>query len=70
KANDARAGLEDAIRAVMLLEDRAFVWDTRAHINEKLGDHEAALHDYRKALSLDANLATSKEGLARLGATP
>lgn len=70
KANDARAGLEDANRAVALLDDRAFVWDTRAHINEKLGDYAAALRDYRKALSIDANLATSKEGLARLGAKP
>ncbi len=66
----AREGLEDADRAVALLADRAFVWDTRGHINEKLGDRAAALRDYRKALSLDAGMASSREGLARLGAKP
>lgn len=60
-------GLEDANRAVELLGDRAFVWDTRGHINESLGNRQAALNDYRKALSINPALESSRDGLARLG---
>lgn len=70
QANRAREGMDDADKAVALLGDRAFVWDTRGRINEKLGDRAAALRDYRKALSLDAGMRSSREGLARLGAKP
>lgn len=67
ETNRPQDGLEDANRAVTLLGNRAFVWDTRAHINEKLGDRAAATRDFRNALSIDSSIQSSKEGLERLG---
>lgn len=62
-----REGLADADAAVRLLAKEAFVWDTRAHIHAALGNRDAAIADYRKALSIDPSFADSKAGLAKLG---
>lgn len=58
----------DADLAVRHLPSAAYVWDTRGHIREKLGRLQDAAADYRRALGLDANLETSRAGLARVGA--
>lgn len=63
-----REGLPDADTAVRLLGKEAFVWDTRAHIHAALGNRDAAIADFRKALSIDPDFADSKAGLERLGA--
>ena len=42
----------------------------RASTLEQLGRKDEAIADYRKALSLDATLTESVEGLKRLGSTP
>lgn len=62
-----REGLADADAAVRLLAKEAFVWDTRAHIHAALGNRDAAIADFRKALSIDPNFTDSKTGLAKLG---
>lgn len=69
KAGNARKALPDADLAVQVLPTKSFVWDTRGHINEALGNKTAAIRDYRKAINLDPTNDTSKEGLRRLGAT-
>jgi len=53
---------------VRLLAKEAYVWDTRAHIHAKLGTREAAVRDFRAALAIDPDNATSRDGLAGLGA--
>lgn len=68
KAGNARRALPDADLAVQVLAGKSFVWDTRAHINEALGNKTAAIRDYRKAINLDPTNETSKAGLRRLGA--
>jgi tetratricopeptide (TPR) repeat protein len=45
-----------------------FEW--RAAIYERLGQRDNAIADYRKALSLQPNLRTTKDALTRLGVTP
>lgn len=64
----AREGLPDADAAVRLLAKEAFVWDTRAHIHADLGNRDAAIADFRKALAIDPAFADAKAGLAKLGA--
>lgn len=63
----AREGLPDADAAVRLLGKEAYVWDTRAHIHAALGNRDAAISDFRKALTIDPAFADSKTGLAKLG---
>ncbi len=70
KAGDLAKALADADRAVRLDAGKAYAWDTRAHINEARGERAAAISDYRKALSLDGGMASSRDGLARMRASP
>lgn len=70
QAGDPRLALRDADRALELSSSKGNYWDTRAHIHEALGNRDAAVRDYRKALSLNSKLQSSRDGLARLGATP
>ncbi len=67
RLNDA---LTDANAAVATLDGVAYPWDTRAHIHEALGNRAAALEDYKKAISIDPALKTSRDGLIRLGSRP
>lgn len=60
--------LMDADAALRITREKSYVWDTRGHINEALGQTQAAVSDYRKAIDLDPNLKSSLEGLERLGA--
>lgn len=66
----ASLALADANRAVELLPNKAYTWDTRGHINEALKNRGAAIRDYRKALELDSKSAGSRSGLKRLGENP
>lgn len=70
KASQLRDALTDALDAARLAPDKAYVWDTKGHINEALGNRTAAIGDYRRALELDKNATDSSEGLKRLGAKP
>jgi class 3 adenylate cyclase/Flp pilus assembly protein TadD len=70
KASQLRDALTDALDAARLSPDKAYVWDTKGHINEALGNRTAAIGDYRRALELDKNAADSAEGLKRLGVKP
>ena len=67
KKGDAANALADAETAVQLLPDKSYAWDTRAKAYTVLGNREAAIRDYRKALALDAGNEGSKEALRRLG---
>lgn len=68
RAGRPAEALADADVAVRLLAKEAYVWDTRAHIHAKLGNREAAVRDFRAALAIDPDNATSRDGLAGLGA--
>lgn len=70
KAGDLANALKDADLAVRLDGGLAYTWDTRGHINEAMGKNDAAVRDFRKALSLDPNSQDSRAGLTRLGASP
>ncbi len=61
--------LTDADAALRIARDKAYIWDTRGHINEALGQKQSAISDYRKAIELDPNLKSSRDNLERL-ATP
>jgi len=61
-----KKALADANQAVKLIGDKAYVWDTRGHINEALGERAAAEADFLKALTIDPGLASSKSGVKRL----
>lgn len=63
-----KEALVDADKAVALSPDKAYVWDTHGHIEEKLTNRDAAIEDFRKALSLDPKLQSSEAGLKRLRA--
>ncbi len=67
KSNLLREALVDADGAVKLAADKAYIWDTKGHINEALGNKQAAISDYRKAIELDGWMQDSRDGLARLG---
>ena len=67
--NDAAGAKQDADIAVLLSAD-ARALALRGKVNEKLGAKEAAIADYRGALTKDATFAAAADGLKRLGATP
>jgi tetratricopeptide (TPR) repeat protein len=68
RAGRQAEALEDANNAVRLLAKEAYVWDTRGHVNAKLGNRDAAIKDFRAALAIDPANNASKDGLASLGA--
>ena len=70
KSGDLKTALEDADQAVTLLATKSYVWDTRGHVHEALGNRSLAVKDFRQALSLDPANAASKSGLERLGDKP
>jgi len=70
RKGDHRAAIVDADKAVAALSTEGYVWDTRAHIHEALGNKAEAIRDYRQAIALDPSTASSRDGLRRLGATP
>lgn len=70
RKGDHRAAIVDADKAVAALSTEGYVWDTRGHIHEALGNKAEAIRDYRQAIALDPSTASSRDGLRRLGATP
>ncbi len=66
KTSQNQKALIDADKAVSLIPGKAYVWDTRGHIHEALGDRKAAEADFVKALSLDTGLSSSRTALKRL----
>lgn len=70
KSGRVAEALDDANAAVAALRSVAYPWDTRGHIHEALGNRSEALEDYRKAVSIDPTLKSSREGLRRLGSQP
>jgi Tfp pilus assembly protein PilF len=69
KGEDAQ-GLPDAENAVALGSTDPYHYWVRAEIYEKLGRRDAAIADYRMALTFDPKLQTAKDGLKRLQGTP
>jgi tetratricopeptide (TPR) repeat protein len=70
KAGKAVQGLPDAEKSLELRPNDAETLDTRGSIFETLGRKEEAIADFRKALRINSNLESSKEGLKRLGVSP
>ena len=70
KVGRTNAALMDANKAVELLPDKAYAWDTRGHIAEALNNRTQAISDYRKALQLDPQSDGAREALKTLGAQP
>lgn len=70
RSGRAKAALADADMAVTLLSTESYVWDTRGHVHEALGNRDAAIRDYRQAVALDPANADSRAGMKRLGVTP
>lgn len=66
KLGRAADGLSDVEASIATDAANAASLDTRAHIFEAMGDTDAAIRDYRRALEIDPELAESKEGLQRL----
>lgn len=66
QAGKARAGLPFADHALRLNPSYAGAYDTRGAIYEALGEHEYAVQNYKKALSLDRSIASSAAALRRL----
>lgn len=44
--------------------------ETRGQVLEAIGRREAAIADFRRALSIDANRQSSRDALKRLGVAP
>ena len=65
---DPVRALEDAGKALQIRPYDADALDTRGHILEILGRREEAIIEYKKAIRLDPDIESSKEGLKRLGA--
>ncbi len=70
RKGEHRAAIVDADKAVAALSTEGYVWDTRGHIHEALGNKAEAIRDYRQAIALDPSTASSRDGLRRLGASP
>ena len=66
----AAQGLPDAEKALELRPGTAEILDARGSIFEALGHKEEAIADFRRALSKDARMQSSRDGLNRLGAAP
>lgn len=66
KTSRIKEALSDADKAVTLIGSKAYVWDTRGHIQEALGERKAAEADFIKALSLDPELVSSRTALKRV----
>ena len=62
--------LADYTMVTQLQPNAAWAFEYRASVYEALGKKEEAIADFRKALSINAALQTSKDGLRRLGVAP
>ena len=63
--------LTDLASAIALDPERLYSpYLDRTAITEKLGQRDAAIADYRKALSINSGLKEARNGLTRLGAGP
>jgi tetratricopeptide (TPR) repeat protein len=67
--DDAKA-LPDLMKAAELSPDNGGVLDLRGFVQEKLGNKEAAIADYRAALKLSNGDSLAWSGLKRLDARP
>ena len=65
-----RQAAADYSKAIELAPDMAPAFLNRALVNEKLGDRDASISDFRAALALDSTLYLASAGLKRLGASP
>jgi predicted TPR repeat methyltransferase len=54
----------------MVFARSANVFDSLGEALERAGKRDAAVTAYRQALALDAKLASSRDALQRLGASP
>ncbi len=70
KAGKAAQGLPDSEKSLELRPNDPAILDTRGSIFEALGRREEAIADFRRALSKDPNIQSSKDGLKRLGVEP
>ncbi len=70
KSGQLQDASEDARLARHYAGTEAYVWDTSGHIDEALGQRDAAITNFKRALSIDAQHASSRDGLIRLGFTP
>jgi tetratricopeptide (TPR) repeat protein len=69
KGEDAK-GLPDAEKAVGLAPTDTYFLETRAEIEEKLGQKDKAIADYDESIKSDSKNSAAIDGLKRLGATP
>ncbi len=70
KVGRGTEGLADVNRALEL-KDKAEFWDTIAHIHASVGEKDAAIKEYRRALELAPGQQESIDGLEELlGNTP
>jgi class 3 adenylate cyclase/tetratricopeptide (TPR) repeat protein len=60
----------DSAQAVKFLPNAAYVWDTSGHIHEAQGKRDAAITDFKRAISLDDKYEASRAALKRLGSAP
>lgn len=70
KLGQHREAQVDAHAAQQRTPDRAYVWDTSGHIEAALGNKQAAIDAFRRAIALEPGKPTSVAGLKRLGVTP
>ena len=70
KAGRLNLAAQDAKLATAYAGGSAYVWDTSGHINEALGNKQAAIEHFRRAIELDPKQEASRKGLARLQAKP
>jgi len=64
---DPRGALSDLDAAVRLAPDWAAAWATRGRLQERMGDAEAAMRDYRRAFELGLQAPWLNERIEALG---
>jgi tetratricopeptide (TPR) repeat protein len=66
KLGKAEQALPDAEKSLELRPNNAYALDTRGHVFEALKRREEAIADFRRALSIEPDLLSSKTALRRL----
>jgi tetratricopeptide (TPR) repeat protein len=70
KLGQPSQALIDVEKSLAFNSNSAEALDTHGHILEALGRLDEAIAEFRRALTAAPNLASSREGLRRLGAPP
>jgi len=73
KRKDYDRAIADYTRAIEIDPKHAWAYDNRGlsfEARQQMGDRDRAIADFRKVLEIDPGLATAKNALKRLGASP